>query len=112
VTGDGGNRVAEMLAECRHLVRLRELSLFDAKLTNGGAHAIGVAPFTRQLVKLDLAGNRVGDAGALSVARGVDPERLVVLDLSGNPLTHSCRLHLRRKFGDRVCVEGGEEAEG
>lgn len=107
-----GNRLAETLAEFEHLSALRDLSLFGVRLTNPGAHAVAAAPFARQLAKLDLAGNKVRDSGALAVSRALDPEKLVVLDLSGNPLTNAVRAHLQRTFGDRVCVEGGEEAEG
>lgn len=109
--GGDGNHVAQILAECGHLARLRDLSLFNARLTNPGAHEISAAPFARQLVKLDLAGNRVRDSGALSVANALDADRFAVFDLSGNPLTDSLRANLRRRFGDRVCVEGVEEAE-
>jgi uncharacterized protein (TIGR02996 family) len=110
-SGGNGNHVAQILAECGHLTRLQDLSLFNATLTNPGAHEISAAPFVKQLAKLDLAGNRVRDSGALSVANALDADRLVVFDLSGNPLTDSLRANLRRRFGDRVCVEGGEGAE-
>jgi uncharacterized protein (TIGR02996 family) len=107
-----GNRVAEVLGRGPHLARLRDLSLFGAGLTNAGAHELAAAQFMRRLARVDLAGNEVRDAGAISLANALDPTRLRVLDLSGNPLTGSCRANLRRRFGDRVSVEGTEEAEG
>jgi uncharacterized protein (TIGR02996 family) len=112
VPAGAGNRIAEVLGRGRHFANLRGLSLCGVKLTNAGAHELAAAPFIRRLARLDLAGNEVRDSGALSVASALDPDRLLVLDLSGNKLSHSCRLHLHRKFGDRVCLEGAEEAVG
>jgi len=104
-----GNRVAEVVAGAPYLAGLRDLSLFGVAMANPGAHDVAAAPFARRLVRLDLAQNEIRDSGAMAIARAIDPARLRVLDLTGNPLTDIMRNTLRRRFGDRACVEGEEE---
>jgi uncharacterized protein (TIGR02996 family) len=78
--GTGG---AQALAGSPHLGRLGALDLRDNGLDADAAAALAQAPLPR-LRRLDLGGNRLGDAGARALAFGLALPALTHLDLSDN----------------------------
>ena len=78
---------ATLLASCRHLSNLKFLNLAHNNLTYVGALAILNSGNLRQLTKLHLSRNRIGDRGAKKIAACSKAARLDVLALRDCGLT-------------------------
>ena len=83
---------------------LRVLDLRENRLGDAGAATLANSPHLGNLLHLDLATNAIGDAGAEALADSPHLAGLICLDLHGNPLSPAAAARLKRRFGDRVFV--------
>lgn len=80
---DAGRHVAA-LAECEHLVRVRDLGLCGADLGNGGLNVLLRSPYLTGVESLDLSFNGLDDSAARQLARTGAMPRLRELRLNDN----------------------------
>src|SRR5262245_7926962 len=81
-----GRAVAEVIGGSRYVTKLAALDLSGNDLDGPAARALAAGRL-EALTLLDLANNRIPDAGVKSLARGPALGRLAWLNLSFNPLT-------------------------
>lgn len=87
------------------LTRLTRLNLHNNKVGDRGAVALARSPHLRGLRSLDLSGNEIADEGAYALAESSTLSGLQWLELGGAELTDSARGALQQRFGERVQLE-------
>lgn len=97
-----GDDAAELLANSPGVAGVRELSLPASDMSDRGAFSLASSAFARQLTRLDLSQNRIGNHGAERLAEVLSPDSLKWLNLSGNPILPEHRRRLMARFPDRV----------
>ena len=71
---------------------------------DGGARALAQSPYLKRLVHLNLNDNRIGKAGAETLAAVPHWRHLRKLDLRGNVFTDTQEALLRGRFGSAVLL--------
>jgi uncharacterized protein (TIGR02996 family) len=83
---------------------LKRLCLGSTGLGDHSADSLAMAPRVRQLQTLELAGNHITDAGALTLADSPNLLASTQLDLRGNPISRRVREAIRIRCGHHVLV--------
>lgn len=83
---------------------LRVLDLRENRVGDRGAVALARSAHLPNLIELDLAEAHVGDAGVTAILDSPLAEQLVFLNLSGSPMSDGMKELLKARMGDRVRV--------
>ena len=83
---------------------LRVLDLSDNRVGDRGAVGLARSAHLPNLIELDLAEAHVGDAGVRGILNSPLADRLLLLNLSGSPVSSETKRLLKAKMGDRVRV--------
>ncbi len=83
---------------------LRVLDLSDNRVGDRGAVGLARSAHLPNLIDLDLAEAHVGDAGVTAILDSPLAEQLVFLNLSGSPMSDGMKELLKERMGDRVRV--------
>ena len=83
---------------------LRVLALPENRVGDRGAVALARSAHLPNLIELDLAEAHVGDAGVTAILDSPLAEQLVFLNLSGSPMSDGMKELLKARMGDRVRV--------
>jgi uncharacterized protein (TIGR02996 family) len=94
---------ARLIARSR-LTGLRSLSLWDGSITDAGAAELAGWQGGMRLRTLILHSNRIGDAGADTLANSPHLAGVEQLDLRRNPISHAARRRLVARFGGAVLL--------
>jgi uncharacterized protein (TIGR02996 family) len=103
---DGGS--ARALARSPRLAGLRSLDLRRCRVGAAVLYHLTRAAFWPNLVEVDLRENPVTDGGARHLLEAAVPADLTALVIDGAGLSESARAALRRHYGERLVVTGGE----
>src|SRR5262249_49935198 len=90
--------------------RLRYLGLRNAEHADKVAAAVAAAPVVARLSILGLSLGTLGDAGARALLNGQPLTHLAALDLHHHFLSEATRRRLREALGDRVNLDGWQDA--
>jgi len=91
-------RHARALADCAHLRAVRDLNLRDTGIADEAVATLAGSPHVGGLRRLDLWGNRIGNAGARAL---LHPESLpsgLRLVLDPRRISYALRQALRQRF--------------
>ena len=83
---------------------LRVLALPENRVGDRGAVALARSAHLPNLIELDLAEAHVGDAGVAALLDSPLAGQLAFLNLSGSPLSDGVKELLKERMGDRVRV--------
>jgi hypothetical protein len=92
------------VAEAEALKELVFLDLNNNAIDEDGASALAAAPLL-ELAQLGLRFNRIGPAGAMALARSSSLRELTRLDLSVNPIGDEAQRVLRERFDEGVSLD-------
>jgi uncharacterized protein (TIGR02996 family) len=108
----GGNRLGDegvaALSQLSHLPGLHVLDLTSNQVGDRGAVWLSRSAGLARLRELNLSDNQVGPAGARALAESPHLDGLAALVLWGNPVGPEGAEALRRRFGARAHVSGGQ----
>ena len=90
------------LAECRHLVRFRELVLRENQVDDEGVVTLAASPHAANLQYLDFWRNRLTDRGAIALAGSPYLNKVVDLCVKENQITEAGAAILHERFGEAV----------
>jgi uncharacterized protein (TIGR02996 family) len=104
ITGQGAAALAK-----GKLKSLRTLVLSGNRLGALGARSLASSDLLARLERLDLAGCRIPESGALALARLKTAGERLEIDLENNPIGEEAAEALRRRFGERVAFFDDDE---
>lgn len=104
-----GNRICDAGVAALIATSLPSLTRLDLSgniIGDAGAITLANSTLFGRLQMLDLTANQIGDAGAQALASSAFAETIGRLDITKNPMSQVGQSALRRRFGSRVHVWG------
>jgi uncharacterized protein (TIGR02996 family) len=100
--GHNGLARLDLCSLLEALPALRRLRLSKMKVTDAQVAQLAASPLGARLVRLDLARNEIGDAGALAIARSEHLRGLRRLNLNANPISNAVKKTVVAAFPDAL----------